>query len=368
MAMDFINPSLPYIMQNLSASQASTKGLMITYLLAMSLTQLFYGSYSDNHGRRLAIFLAFAIAILGFLLSAESKSIEMLYFARFITAIGMAGTPVIARALIVDVCHDEKSLRKAFSYFAMFSQVSPALAPFFGGVIQHYASWRISFITLAAINLAVVLFLYKFMPESHQIPLVQKKLRQQLVVYYQLIKMSRFMVFSLLSSLIMTFTLGYYSLMPFIFHSMGVSAMMNGLMCIPYAIGLLSGAFAMSTIFNRFDSEKTFATILFFYLFFFIAMIGITLFYQNLLITGVIATIVGFLCGIAAPLSLTLAMQGFEINRGAGSAMQACIRYFFTGFVLLLCNFIELHQLYQLLFIFLSISLLMIVLYRYASL
>ncbi len=41
MAMDFINPSLPYIMKNLSASQNATKGLMVVYILAMSFAPTF---------------------------------------------------------------------------------------------------------------------------------------------------------------------------------------------------------------------------------------------------------------------------------------------------------------------------------------
>lgn len=172
--MDFINPSLPYIMKNLAVSQDATKGLMVVYLLALSVAQLFYGTYSDNHGRRRAIILAFIIAIAGFVLSALSRNIQMLYAARFITAMGMAGSPVIARALIADVCHDDRALKKAFSYFAMFSQISPAMAPFFGGIIQYYASWRVSFFALAFISLAAVLFLYIVMPESHEFLLLKR--------------------------------------------------------------------------------------------------------------------------------------------------------------------------------------------------
>ena len=363
MAMDFINPSLPYIMKNLSASQNATKGLMVTYILAMSVAQLFYGTYSDNYGRRRAILLAFAIAIIGFIFSALSRNILMLYAARFITAMGMAGTTVISRALIADVCHDEQTIKKAFGYFAMFSQISPAMAPFFGGIIQHYASWRASFFALAFINLGTLIFLYKMMPESHNIPAIKKLLYEQLRTYFNLMKIRRFMLFSLLSSLVMTYTLGYYSFTPFIFHNMGVNAIVNGLMCIPYAIGLTSGACTLSMVLYHFDSEKTVFVSMCCYLVFFIVMSILTFFYINLFIIGVFAFTVGFLSGIAAALTLSLCLQGFHTDRGAASAVQAFIRYFFTGLGLLCCNFIRLTHFYQLSFIFLGISVIMLTVY-----
>ncbi len=363
MAMDFINPSLPYIMQSLSTTQAATKGLIITYLLAMAVAQLFYGTYSDNYGRKKALFLAFAIAIFGFLLSAVSNSIQMLYMARFITALGMAATPVISRALIVDVCHDHDSLRKGFSYFAMFSQISPAIAPFFGGLTQYLSSWQISFYVLAAVNLMSFIVLWNFMPETQQIPQYKKKLLQQLKTYFELRKLPSFLLFSLLSSLIMSLTLGYYSLMPFIFHHLGLNSIINGLMCIPYAMGLLIGALAMSTFLKRFESEKLFIYCLIInFLFLALGMI-VSFYFDNLWIITVFAFILGFLCGVTAPLSLTLAMQGFEVNRGAASAMQAFIRYFFCGIVLTLGNFLKISYLYQVLAIFLIISTIMLFFY-----
>lgn len=367
MAMDFINPSLPYIMKNLSASQNATKGLMVVYILAMSFAQLLYGTFSDNYGRRRAILIGFMVAIVGFILSALSKNIQMLYVARFITALGLAGSPVIARALIADVSHDHQSLKKGFAYFAMFSQLSPALSPSLGGIIQHYASWRISFFSLGFITFATLIFLYKIMPESHTIPAVKTLVSQQLLIYLRLLTLRYFMVFCVLSSLTMTFTLGFYSLMPFIFHHMGINALINGLMSFPYASGVVLGAFGLSTFFYAFDSEKTFKFMIFCMLILFMITLIITVFYLNLLVIGVFAFIMGFMCGNMSALSMSLSMQGFQSNIGAASAIQAFIRYFFAGLGLLCCNFIELKYFYQLVLIFLAISIIMLIIYNCRS-
>ncbi len=363
LASDFINPSLPYIMHNFSASQNATKGMMVVYLMALGVAQLFYGTYSDNYGRKSAIVLSFFIAIIGFILSAAAQNLEMLYLARFITALGTAGSPVIARVIIADVCHEPVALKKAFSYFAMSSQLSPAIAPTLGGLIQQYSTWRVSFVVLGLISLISVLLLIKLMPESHTIPQTKKDLHQQLRVYLGYLKIRRFLVYNLLSSLILVFTIGFYSLSPFIFHQLGISPALNGLLYISYAVGLMTGAFLLSLVFHKFDSSKTFINALFCYLLLG-SIAAAFFFYQvNILAIIIFSFTLALICGVAAPLTLTLCLQGFQQNKGAASAVQGSMRMFFSGVALLCCNFIVLHYFYELVLIFLGVSLIMLLLY-----
>lgn len=361
MAMDFINPSLPYIMQDLSTTQNATKGLVVTYLLAMSVAQLFYGSFSDNYGRRTAILLGFSIGVVGYIFSAVSQNIGMLYIGRFITALGLAGSPVISRALIADTFSDDASLKKAFSYFAMFSQISPSLAPAFGGIIQHYFSWRFSFYLLALLNLSVVIFLFKILPESYSATSGKNSFLKQLKVYLDLMRLRRFMILNLLSGLIIIFTLGFYSLSPFIFYKMGFNSIINGLMCIPYSIGVVLGAFSVQKIFYSFDSHRVLMMMIMVSFIFFLLTGVIFVWYVNLWMISVFAVLVGFMAGNMSALTLSLSMQGFQVNKGAASAVQAFIRYFFVGWGLLLCNFVLLLHFYQLIWIFLGVSLVMII-------
>ena len=99
------------------------------------------------------------------------------------------------------------------------------------------------------------------------------------------------------------------------------------------------------------------------YCIFFVLSGSVMFFYVNLILIGCFACIVGLMCGAAAALSLSMSMQGFHANRGAASAVQAFIRYFFCGVGLLCCNFIQLTYFYQLILIFLGISVIMIAIY-----
>lgn len=367
MASDLINPSLPYIMHSLNTTQSATKGLMVVYLIILGLAQFFYGTLSDNYGRKAAILLSFFIAIFGFILSASAQNIVMLYLGRSITALGAAGSPVIARAIISDVCQEETALKKAFSWFALSTQFSPAIAPVIGGFIQQYADWRASFLVLVGINLLTILFLIKAMPESHDIPQVKQSWREQLKIYASFFAMRRFVLFNLLSALILTFTFGYYTLSPFIFQHLGISPVENGLLFIFYAVGLMSGALFLSYVAHRFNSYKTFLTAACSYLI--LTAVAVVYFwhYPNSILAIIFFSFVlAFINGVAAPLTLSLCLQGFQQNKGAASAVQGSMRFFFSGIVSLGFNFILLNHFYQLAWIFLGVSVLILLIYAMA--
>ncbi|PHM73623.1 multidrug resistance protein D [Xenorhabdus kozodoii] len=137
MTVDFFNPSLPFILKEFQVSQGSIKNLIVIYMIILGVSQFFYGSMSDRYGRKPAVIIGFMIAIIGLMLSGYSEKISQLDLSRAITAFGAASFTVISRAIIVDTFKDNSKLKKAFSYFSMSSQLSPALAPLCGGWLQQ---------------------------------------------------------------------------------------------------------------------------------------------------------------------------------------------------------------------------------------
>ena len=325
---------------------------MIAYMITLGVAQLFYGVFSDNYGRKKAILVSFVIAILGFIVSALSQNIAMLYVGRILTALGTAGCPVIARALISDICTDSIHVKKAFSYFSMSSQCSPAFAPILGGAIQQYADWHWSFVALAVINIVAFLILFMILPETHRIPQAKKILSEQVKVYWELLGLRRFMFFNFFSSLMFVFTIGFYSLTPFVFKALGLAPIENGLFYGIYAIGLVAGSLGLATVFSKMNSEKTFfwGLVLFFILF----TLGLAVFSftNSLILIGIFSFILAFLCGLVAPLVMSLCLEGFSVNKGAASAVQSLIKLGFSGVVLFMFNFVELYSFIDILMIF----------------
>ena len=95
-SMDLYNPSLPSISQYLHVNQNTTRGLVITYLVGFSVSQLFYGPLSDAFGRKKIVIIALIFTILGNILTSLATSGHQLLFYRFLTGIGAGGCPVIS--------------------------------------------------------------------------------------------------------------------------------------------------------------------------------------------------------------------------------------------------------------------------------
>jgi MFS family permease len=361
MGMDFINPSLPYIMKALSTDEYATKYLIVVYLVGVGLSQFIYGTYSDNHGRRNAIIAALIITCLGILLSSFATNISQLYIFRFITGVGAGGAPVIARAIISDVCSDKITIKKAFAYFSMSSQISPAVAPVIGAILQQFFNWRIVFIGLLIVTLIATIILLLSLEETHDIPKQKKSYLQQLLIYSETFKNIRFMALNFASAFIFVVTIAYYSYMPFILHNYQYYPIENAVIYMIYAAGIVLGSFLLAKNLSALNTETILKyCILLYFVFSGLFIISFFLMPKSLIL--IILATIGFsiLCGISAPLTLSMCMYGFTANKGAASAVQSFIKMFFTGIALMVFNFISMKSMISLMLCYLILCFLVL--------
>ena len=367
MSVDFISPSLPYIQTSFMTSQETIKNTVVVYMLVLGIGQLFYGFLSDQYGRKPTILTAFVISIIGIGLSACAKNIYIFYLARVITAIGCAGCPVIARSIIADVSKSEIQLKKSFSMFSLTSQLSPGLAPVIGGIIQEYTSWRLSLIVLMLVNIGCFFILYKFMPETRIIEDQLTKIKTSKIInnYIILFKNRYFITMSLLSALIYVYTIGFYNMLPFVLHHINISVVVNGYISGLYACGLAIGAFCLHKYLYKCSSNKLFSKLTILYIIF----LATTFIYLKLinspsvLMIALFGVIMGFMCGIIAPLTLSMSMGVFTKNKGIASSVQSFIKMFFTGVGLILFSYINLDSVIQIVTIFFIFSIIIFIIW-----
>src|SRR5918995_4525090 len=119
---------------------------------------MIYGPLSDSIGRKPAIYLGFALFIVGCLLSALATSFTVMLVGRFLQGIGAAGPRIVTIAMVRDLYEGRAMARIMSSVMAVFILV-PALAPALGQLILLVASWRAIFgMFLAVAAIAVVWF------------------------------------------------------------------------------------------------------------------------------------------------------------------------------------------------------------------
>jgi DHA1 family bicyclomycin/chloramphenicol resistance-like MFS transporter len=165
LSMDMYLPSLPDIARSLQAPVLNVQLTISSYLLGFAVGQIFYGPVSDRLGRKPVLLVAlvlYAVATVG---CAAAQSIHGLIAARFVQALGGAGSIVLARAVVRDIYSGARAGRE-LSLMGSITAFAPIIAPMIGGLLQTVFGWRAIFVLLvlfAAVSGAAAAFL---LPET----------------------------------------------------------------------------------------------------------------------------------------------------------------------------------------------------------
>ncbi|HEX4407845.1 MAG TPA: multidrug effflux MFS transporter [Xanthobacteraceae bacterium] len=147
LSMDMYLPSLPDIGHSLQAPVWEVQFTISSYLFGFAVGQIVYGPVSDRFGRKPVLLLAlilYAVATVG---CAAAQSIHELIAARFIQALGGAGSIVLARAVVRDIYSGARAGRE-LSLMGSITAFAPIVAPMIGGLLQTVVGWRAIFVLL----------------------------------------------------------------------------------------------------------------------------------------------------------------------------------------------------------------------------
>ena len=135
-ASDMYLPAFNDMSRDLLTSEAKIGYSLSIYFLAFAFSQVFFGSVSDQLGRRPMLIIGAVIFILGSFVCMISGSIFIFYTGRILMAVGACSAFVLWQAIIVDSFSNSEKVHKTFAFVYMLLGVSPAMAPVMGGVIS----------------------------------------------------------------------------------------------------------------------------------------------------------------------------------------------------------------------------------------
>ena len=144
---DLYLPGIPQMIEDLAASKSQGQLTLSVFLLGFALGQIFYGSISDQFGRKPALFVGLAIYCLGSIGCVFAVDIDTLIGARFIQGVGGAAGPVLARAIVSD-SYDRLDAARMMASIAGAMAVVPAVAPVFGSWLLYIFDWHSHFVLL----------------------------------------------------------------------------------------------------------------------------------------------------------------------------------------------------------------------------
>lgn len=162
-------PAMPELVTDFATTYPAVKATLAAYFAGFALAQLICGPLSDAYGRRpaaLAFLTLYAIGSVGAMLA---PSIHALTIARLVQGIGAAVGISVARAIVRDNFTGEQSAR-VMNTIGIFLAIGPAMAPTLGSLAMLVFDWRAIFLLMVAYGGALLVAVYRFLPETNRSP------------------------------------------------------------------------------------------------------------------------------------------------------------------------------------------------------
>jgi len=334
MSIDMYLPAFPQIARELGVQAGGVEFTLAIYLIFVAASQLFYGTLSDRLGRRRPLMFGCALYALGSLGCSMASSLEMLIAARAVQAMGGAAGMVIARAVVRDL-YDHKQSAHVFSQLMIVMAAAPILAPWVGGQVLTFGSWRLIFYVLAGFGVLCFLLAALAVPESH--PPVNRTtagLRKSLRTFGALLRHRSFVGYSLVAGFTSGGNFAYITGSAFVYITVfGVSTQNFSYFFGANAFSLIVASQMNRWLLRRFHPEQILERALS------ISLVSSASVLILCGLTGVggievlaVLIFVCFLCsGTAFPNVAATAMAPFGRNAGSASALLGTVQFAIGG-------------------------------------
>lgn len=151
------NVALPSIMRSFGSSLAQTEWVVLTYLLTITVTLLFWGRFADQHGKSTVYLLGMIVFAAGSFACYLASSLLQLCFFRFVQATGAAMMMATGPAIIKMVFPVEK-LGMALGFVGIATSTGLLLGPVISGFLIHKYSWPSIFLVTVPVSLLAFLW------------------------------------------------------------------------------------------------------------------------------------------------------------------------------------------------------------------
>ncbi|SDH62825.1 multidrug effflux MFS transporter [Paraburkholderia phenazinium] len=237
-ASDVYLPAMPDMAHEFHVGAWQMPQTVSAYLIALAVTQLFYGPLSDRWGRKPVLSFGILLYIAGSIGCAHAGGFTSFLGWRMLEALGAASGLVIGRAIIADTC-DKKTSAKVYSIVYPLVSLSPALAPAVGGYLAVWFGWRADFLFVAGFG-AVAFCLVQFLLKETKAATVESRGGINPFAGFFAVLMDRaFVRYTVVVCAIYCSWFVYLTQSPFIFSGLGFSETQSGWLYLPLTAGII---------------------------------------------------------------------------------------------------------------------------------
>lgn len=242
--IDLYVPSLPVITNFFHTTQQLVQFSIAIYMLGYAAGQITLGVLADCYGRRKLILLSILLFILASFFAAFSNNIYQFNFCRLLQGIAASGL-VLCRAITKDI-FSGLELTKAINAISISWALGPIIGPFIGSYLQHFFGWQATFFFFTIYSIALFLFFYVYIPETH-FKLLRFNLREISKIFIAATHNKFFLYLSILLALNYSLSVIFNTIGPFIIEDvLKYSVIEYGYIALIIGIGYFAG-----NIFNR---------------------------------------------------------------------------------------------------------------------
>lgn len=341
LASDMYLPSLPAIAVALHISKSTVQLTITYYLLALALSQLFYGPLSDRFGRRNTLLLGISICLVGSVICVFARTGEELILGRIIQGAGAGSSSSLFRSIMRDTFSGIE-LVKVAGWASIAFTVAPAVAPIIGGYIETYFGWRTTFLFLA-LYILLSLFVVKFYLKETNKNLNPHATHLQTLIknYRTILTDARFIGYSICTMVVTCGLFAYLTASPFLFEQvLKLSPVAYGWTALFCIFASITGKLLNTWLIGAIDGKKLMQIGIFTMLLSGLAMIlTVMLHWVNVAAIIVPAMIYIFAGGFIFTNSMTGALAPFSKMAGSAAALYSFLQTSggFIGSAILSC-------------------------------
>lgn len=153
-------PSVPEISRDLGTSFDIVQWSMALFMVGVSLSQLFYGPYSEGVGRKKSLTIGLFISLIGCSICYSAPTDEWLLIGRFVQGLGAGAGSSLWRAVFRD-SYTGDDATKHVSYLSVVTTAVLPGAPILGSTLTSLWGWRSIFLFLV-IYILLTLYVITF--------------------------------------------------------------------------------------------------------------------------------------------------------------------------------------------------------------
>ncbi len=168
LSTNIILPLFPIIAADLGATSAELGLTLSVFFAVFALGQLVVGPLSDRYGRRKLIVGGLLIFCVGGVVCAQAADVSTLLLGRAIQAAGVCAAAVLSRALARDLFEGE-ALSRVLAMIMVAMAAAPGFSPLLGSAAEKFIGWRMTFLGVSVIGLALVCWYMIRLAETHAI-------------------------------------------------------------------------------------------------------------------------------------------------------------------------------------------------------